>query len=100
VLGRLSNVKANRSSEIVDILKTAQLSEKLKCYKQFLYNVLCNSDPEFVLLYTVTLDKIVAVNMKHINRVDLISKIKINKDNIDINNSIVRSHDIRKFEVK
>lgn len=95
VLGRLSDAEAQRSSEALDTLKMVQPSGKLKRYKEFLYDVLCNSGPQFVLLCAVALGQVRAANMKNGDRVGLISKIKANKDNTGINHSTVRSLAIR-----
>lgn len=90
MLGRLSDAEAQRSSEAVDMLKTVQPSGKLKRYKQFLYDVLSNSGPEFVLLCAVALGQVKGVDMKHSDRVGLIGKIKANKDNTAIIDSTIR----------
>ena len=91
VLGRLSDAEAQRNLEAVNTLNMVQPSGKLKRYKQFLCDVLSNSGPEFVLLCAVALGQVRGVDMKHRDRVGLISKIKANKDKTDINNSTVRS---------
>lgn len=95
VLGRLSDAEAQRSSEALDTLKMVQPSGKLKRYKEFLYDVLCNSGPQFVLLCAVALGQVRVANMKKGDRVGLISNIKANKDNTGINHSTVRSLAIR-----
>jgi hypothetical protein len=95
VLGRLSDAEAKRSSEAVDALKVVQPSGKLKRYKEFLCDVFCNSGPQFVLLCAVALGQVRVVDMKNGDRVGLISKIKANKSNTDINHSTVRSLAIR-----
>ena len=88
---RLSDAEARRSSEAVDALKIVQPSGKPKHYKEFLYDVLSNSNPQFVLLCAVALGQVRVVDMKNGDRVGLLSKIKASKDNTDINHSAVRS---------
>ncbi|KFZ02588.1 hypothetical protein V500_00087 [Pseudogymnoascus sp. VKM F-4518 (FW-2643)] len=91
LLRRLSDTEARQSSTAVDILKMAQPSKKQKCYKEFLYDVLDNSSPEFVLLSAVALGQARVVSMTIENRSGLISKIKDNKDNADISHTTVQS---------
>ena len=91
VLGRLSDAEAQRSSEAVDTLKMVQPSGKPKRYKEFLYDVLFNSSPQYVLLCAVALGQVKVIDMKTNDRVGLIRKIKVNKDNVDINHSTIGS---------
>ncbi len=91
VLGRLNDAEAQRSSEAVDTLMTVQPSGKPKRYKEFLYDVICNSGPQSVLLCAVALGQVRVVDMKSGDRVGLISKIKANKDETNINHSMIRS---------
>lgn len=91
VLGRLSDAEAQRSSEAVDTLKAVQPSGKPKRYKEFLYDVLRHSGPQFVLLCAVALGQVKVVDMKYGDRVGLVGKIKANKDNTHINHPTVQS---------
>jgi hypothetical protein len=95
VFGRLSNAEAQYSLETVDTLKMVQPFRRPKQYKEFLYDVLCHSGPQFVLLYTVALGQVKVIDIKRGDRVGLISKIKANKDTTNINNSTIRSLTIR-----
>ncbi|PGG95285.1 hypothetical protein AJ79_10141 [Helicocarpus griseus UAMH5409] len=90
VLGRLSDSEAQRCLEAVETLKMVQPSGKLKCYKEFLYDVTRNSRP-FVLLCAIALGQVKAVDMTNGDRLGLMGKIKASKDNTDINHSTVRS---------
>jgi hypothetical protein len=91
VLGRLSDAEALRTSEAIEMLKTAQPSGKSKRYKEFLYDVLGNSNPQFVLLCAVALGQVRVASMTNENRVSLISKIKDGTDNTDMNHATVQS---------
>ena len=91
VLERLSDTEAQRSSEAVDTLKMVKPSGKHKRYKEFLYDVLFNSSPRFVLLCAVGLGQAKIIDMKSSDRVGLIRKIKVNKDDININYSTIES---------
>jgi hypothetical protein len=95
VLERLSDTEAQRSSEAVATLKMEQPSGKLKSYKEFLYDVLHNSGPQYVLLCAVALGQVKVVDMKNDDRVGLISKIKSNKDDACMNYSTLQSLAIR-----
>lgn len=66
-------------------------SGKHKRYKEFLYDVLFNSSPQFVLLCAVALGQVKVIDMKNSDRVGLIRKIKVNKDDVDINHSTIGS---------
>lgn len=91
VLRRLSDVEAQRSSEAVDTLKLVQPSRRLRRYKEFLYDALHNSGPQFVLLCAVALGQVRVIDMTNGNRLGLIRKIKDNKDNANINHSTIGS---------
>lgn len=95
ILGRLSDAEAQRSSEAIDTLKIVQPSGKLKRYKEFLYDVLGNSSPQFVLLCAVALGQVRVVDMKNGDRVGLIFKIKVNRDHTNTNHSTIVSLAIR-----
>lgn len=88
VLGRLGDAEAQRSSEAVDTLKTTQPSGKTIRYREFLYDVLFNSSPQYVLLCAVALGQVQVIDMKNSDRIGLIRKIKAN---IDITHSTIGS---------
>ena len=95
LLERLSDTGVRSSSEAVDTLKMVQPSGRPKGYKEFLHDVLRHSGPQVVLLCAVALGQVKVADMKYGDRVNLISKIKANKDNADINHPTVRSLAIR-----
>ncbi|KFY68444.1 hypothetical protein V496_01066 [Pseudogymnoascus sp. VKM F-4515 (FW-2607)] len=88
---RLGDAEARQVSMAVDILNMEQPSGKQKRYKEFLYDVLSNSSPPFVLLSAIALGQARVASMTISNRSSLISKIKDNKDNTDMNHTTVQS---------
>lgn len=91
LLRRLSDTEARQSSMAVNILKMEEPSRKQKSYKEFLHDVLSNSSPPFVLLSAIALGQARVASMTIGNRSSLISKIKVNKDNTDMNHTTVQS---------
>jgi hypothetical protein len=68
-----------------------QPSRKPKRYKEFLYDVLNVSGPQFVLLCAVALGQARVFDLKKTDRVGLIGIIKSN-DNNKITGSFLQSH--------
>jgi len=92
MLQRLSDIDSQRSSEALDTLNIIQPSgRRLQRYKALLYDVLCNSGPQFVLLCAIALGQAKASDMRNNDRVSLVSNIKTNINNIHVNHSIIRS---------
>lgn len=88
---RLSNAEARQSQMAVEIFNMKQPSEKQNRYKEFLYDVLSKSSPPFVLLSAIALGQARVASLTIDNRSSLISKIKENKDNTDMNHTTVQS---------
>lgn len=91
VLGSLSDTEACRVTHDVEILKTAQTSPKRKKYKLFLYDLLCKSGPQLVLLCIVALGQVKVIDMKTCDRASLIHQIEIKSRHTDLDHPSLRS---------
>lgn len=85
LLGSLSDGEAARVTEAVEILQTAQISQRRRKYKLLLHSIHGLLGPQGVLLCAVALGQVKAVDMKSSDRTGLITRIETNKTSVDIN---------------